>query len=411
MIKKDLLKRGLLITVATTLFAFSIVACGGNKNKEETSISTLSAEVSMGESVEDESNTSNEAINEDINTSEEEVDSSEYESVSEELESLDAELESLEEEIQLAESQGDVEKLQELQEQKTELEIVKEEKESQVEVIISKATSSSSTTNNNNTNKNNNINNAGNNASNVQTSTTVANNNHVSSKPSSGSNTSTSKPSSSNTGNSSTTTKPSTTTPTTTVAQTQPTTAKPTEPQTTAPTTVAPTTVAPTTQAPTTVAPTEPVKQGATPLTAAQVELARQTAIKILNAARVESGASANPTPIVASHGGMNANSRAAEFVDPNMTHGGGSGGIWADNAYMEGKAGVSISGAKTFPLTDAQVVQEITELAQGLLNEPSHRKNIVDLASEEMCIGVASFVNEENGLTIVLIVENYVPW
>ena len=153
------------------------------------------------------------------------------------------------------------------------------------------------------------------------------------------------------------------------------------------------------------------MKQGATPLTASQIELARQTAIKILNQARATEGVKANPNPIVGSHVGLSADARAAEFVDRNMTHGGGSGPTWGRAGYMEGLAAVHMSGAGSFPLTDAQVIQEITELANNLINEPSHKANIVDPNSEEMCIGVASFVNYANGLTIQLVVENYVPF
>ena len=211
----------------------------------------------------------------------------------------------------------------------------------------------------------------------------------------------------------STTTKPQQTKPAETTPQTQPAT-KPveTQPQTTAPVQTQPQTQpTPAPTQPTTPAPTEPVKQGATPLTASQIELARQTAIKILNQARATEGVKANPNPIVGSHVGLSADARAAEFVDRNMTHFGGSGVTWSDAGYMEGLAAVHMSGAGSFPLTDAQVIQEITELANNLINEPSHKANIVDPNSEEMCIGVASFVNYANGLTIQLVVENYVPF
>ena len=206
-------------------------------------------------------------------------------------------------------------------------------------------------------------------------------------------------------------TKPSTQPQTTAPVQTQP---KPveTQPQTTAPVQTQPQTQPiPAPTQPTTPAPTEPVKQGATPLTASQIELARQTAIKILNQARATEGVKANPNPIVGSHVGLSADARAAEFVDRNMTHFGGSGVTWSDAGYMEGEASTFISGASQYPLTDAQVVEHITRITNLLVNEPSHRANIVDPNSEEMCVGVASFINYENGLTITLIVENYVPF
>ena len=425
MVKREFLKKSLVIS-ASLLVATTTIACS-SKNKDYTSESSTSLESQMASTKESESASSKDTDEtESTEESQSELDSSEYESVSEELESIDAQLDELEEQIKQAESDGNSEKVEELKNQKVELEQAKQDKESQSQLVSNNNVTNNVSNNNENNNKNNIESSQSNNSITETTTKPNSNNNNTietTTKPSNNNN---------NTSNSGsvTQTKPVQTQPQTTApVQTQPQTKPSTQPQTTAPVqtqpkpvetqpqTTAPVQTQPQTQPtpaptqPTTPAPTEPVKQGATPLTASQIELARQTAIKILNQARATEGVKANPNPIVGSHVGLSADARAAEFVDRNMTHFGGSGVTWSDAGYMEGLAAVHMSGAGSFPLTDAQVIQEITELANNLINEPSHKANIVDPNSEEMCIGVASFVNYANGLTIQLVVENYVPF
>ena len=428
MVKREFLKKSLVIS-ASLLVATTTIACS-SKNKDYTSESSTSLESQMASTKESESASSKDTDEtESTEESQSQLDSSEYESVSEELESIDAQLDELEEQIKQAESDGNSEKVEELKNQKVELEQAKQDKESQSQLVSNNNVTNNVSNNNENNNKNNIESSQSNNSI---TETTTKPNSNKNEQLNNNTIETTTKPSNNNTSNSGsvTQTKPVQTQPQTTApVQTQPQTQPSTQPQTTAPVqtqpkpvetqpqTTAPVQTQPQTQPtpaptqPTTPAPTEPVKQGATPLTASQIELARQTAIKILNQARATEGVKANPNPVVGSHVGLSADARAAEFVDRNMTHLGGSGVTWSDAGYMEGLAAVHMSGAGSFPLTDAQVIQEITELANNLINEPSHKANIVDPNSEEMCIGVASFVNYANGLTIQLVVENYVPF